>query len=188
MNFEMSIKNKPDMDKLPGKIGARFEKFWKLYVPVMKSIEKKKPVDSRMLRAAYDDARRAYRPFMNIAERSRKYQPKEVQEALFLAYYHIDNMETIGLDLLKNNYKPRRAKRGDSGRTVKAYQELLKFWKHYDKKIDGDYGEATEAAVKEFQKRFNLKVNGRIDSKTAAEFVRSGLSEGKEKTVRKLCK
>lgn len=43
-------------------------------------------------------------------------------------------------------------KKGSKGDTVKEAQNLLKTLKHYNGKIDGDYGDLTVTAVKQFQK------------------------------------
>lgn len=52
------------------------------------------------------------------------------------------------------------SKYGSSGEEVKQIQEKLKRWGYYKGEIDGIYGSKTVAAVKEFQKKNNLKVDG----------------------------
>lgn len=56
--------------------------------------------------------------------------------------------------------------RGDSGKDVKALQSQLKAAGIYAGKIDGDFGPATDAAVRELQRRQGLKVDGIAGPKT----------------------
>lgn len=51
--------------------------------------------------------------------------------------------------------------RGDSGSTVREIQTLLKDWGYYEGSVDGIYGSATEAAVRLFQEKNGLTVDGR---------------------------
>ena len=56
-------------------------------------------------------------------------------------------------------------KKGSKGDSVKLLQELLN--KHgFNLTVDGDFGNKTEEAVKQFQKRLNLTVDGIVGSKT----------------------
>ena len=56
-------------------------------------------------------------------------------------------------------------KKGSKGDSVKLLQELLN--KHgFNLTVDGDFGNKTEAAVKLFQKRYNLVEDGIVGSKT----------------------
>ena len=58
---------------------------------------------------------------------------------------------------------------GDTGSAVRKVQERLKKLGYYTGSIDGDYGNGTKTAVKNFQKRNGLTVNGRVNSKTLAK-------------------
>lgn len=58
--------------------------------------------------------------------------------------------------------------RGDGGKDVKALQSQLKAAGIYAGKIDGDFGPATDAAVRELQRRQGLKVDGIAGPKTRA--------------------
>ena len=49
---------KPDVSKMPGKIKTRFERFWKLYHPVIIKYERDKKVDSDAFNAALKDAKK----------------------------------------------------------------------------------------------------------------------------------
>ena len=51
-------------------------------------------------------------------------------------------------------------KRGSSGSVVSQIQTNLKNWGYYSYEVDGVYGSRTEAAVKSFQKRNGLTVDG----------------------------
>ena len=58
---------------------------------------------------------------------------------------------------------------GDTGSAVKKVQQRLKKLGYYTGSIDGDYGNGTTTAVKNFQKRNGLTVNGKVNSKTLAK-------------------
>ena len=58
---------------------------------------------------------------------------------------------------------------GDSGSAVKKVQQRLKKLGYFSGKVDGDYGNATKTAVKNFQKRNGLTANGKVNSKTLAK-------------------
>ena len=61
-------------------------------------------------------------------------------------------------------------KRGSSGEDVKTLQTGLAKMGYYTKSIDGDYGEKTEAAVKQLQAATGQTVDGWFGSKTCPEF------------------
>ena len=56
--------------------------------------------------------------------------------------------------------------RGSSGSTVKQIQTKLKNWGYYSGAVDGVYGSATESAVKAFQKKNGLTVDGKVGPQT----------------------
>lgn len=58
---------------------------------------------------------------------------------------------------------------GDTGEAVKKVQRRLKKLGYYSGSIDGDYGNGTKTAVKNFQKRNGLSVNGRVNGKTLSK-------------------
>ena len=85
-------------------------------------------------------------------------------------------------------YRPKPAKQGDEGPVVRGYQVFLKDWALYKKKLDGDFGKYTFAAVEKFQKKHRLKVDGKIGKKTAAKVVEIALQdEYKAGTIQKIC-
>ena len=64
--------------------------------------------------------------------------------------------------------------RGSSGSTVKQIQTKLKSWGYYSGGIDGVYGSATEAAVKAFQRKNGLTVDGKAGPQTLQALGISG--------------
>lgn len=67
--------------------------------------------------------------------------------------------------------------KGDKGVRVKHLQEELNrvFPKYSRLKIDGKYGPATEAVIKEFQRRVKINVDGVVGPKTTAELNKLGI-------------
>ena len=59
-------------------------------------------------------------------------------------------------------------KRGSSGATVTEIQRRLKAWGYYDGAVDGIYGSRTEAAVRYFQRKNGLSVDGQVGDQTLA--------------------
>lgn len=58
------------------------------------------------------------------------------------------------------------SKYGSSGSEVKKIQEKLKAWGYYSGNVDGIYGSKTFEAVKKFQRKNNLQVDGIAGTKT----------------------
>lgn len=58
------------------------------------------------------------------------------------------------------------SRQGSSGSEVTQIQTKLKNWGYYTGAIDGKYGSATQKAVKEFQRKNGLTVDGVAGSKT----------------------
>ena len=59
-------------------------------------------------------------------------------------------------------------KRGSSGEDVSAVQKRLKQWGYYAGSVDGIFGYATERAVRWFQEKNGLAVDGVVGPQTAA--------------------
>ncbi|MBR0207514.1 MAG: spore cortex-lytic enzyme [Oscillospiraceae bacterium] len=59
-------------------------------------------------------------------------------------------------------------KRGASGATVTEIQRRLKAWGYYDGAVDGVFGSRTESAVRYFQRRNGLAVDGQVGNQTLA--------------------
>ncbi len=64
--------------------------------------------------------------------------------------------------------KAETLKRGSRGELVKQVQTKLKSWGYYTGTVDGIFGSGTESAVKAFQKKNGLTVDGIVGKKTAA--------------------
>ena len=60
------------------------------------------------------------------------------------------------------------SKYGSTGNEVKQIQTKLKNWGYYKGKIDGIYGSQTLKAVKDFQAKNGLTVDGIVGDKTLA--------------------
>lgn len=59
-------------------------------------------------------------------------------------------------------------KRGSSGATVREIQTRLKNWGYYSGSVDGIYGSQTEKAVRYFQSKNGLSVDGQVGNLTLA--------------------
>ena len=57
-------------------------------------------------------------------------------------------------------------KQGNTGNTVKTIQTKLKRWGYYSGSVDGIFGSKTKEAVKYFQRKNNLTVDGVVGPKT----------------------
>ncbi|MBQ4579878.1 MAG: peptidoglycan-binding protein [Clostridia bacterium] len=64
-------------------------------------------------------------------------------------------------------------KHGDTGSEVKRMQQRLKELGYLNGKADGDFGDATEAAVRYFQQRNGLTVDGKAGTKTLEKLYSS---------------
>lgn len=64
--------------------------------------------------------------------------------------------------------------RGSSGSAVKQIQTKLKNWGYYSGAVDGVYGSGTEKAVKAFQQKNGLTVDGKAGPKTLQALGISG--------------
>lgn len=69
-------------------------------------------------------------------------------------------------------------KQGSRGETVKKMQQKLKNWGYYTGKVDGIYGQQTLNAVKYFQRKNKLAVDGIAGPKTLSAMGISGGSSG----------
>lgn len=59
-------------------------------------------------------------------------------------------------------------KKGATGETVTQIQTRLKEWGYYSGEVDGVYGSKTEAAVRYFQSKNGLSVDGQVGNQTLA--------------------
>lgn len=65
-------------------------------------------------------------------------------------------------------YKVALSKFGSSGDEVYKIQQRLRSWGYYKGEIDGIYGSKTVAAIKKFQQKNNLKIDGVAGGETLA--------------------
>lgn len=68
--------------------------------------------------------------------------------------------------IYKNQQVEALSKYGSSGDEVRQIQEKLKRWGYYNGNVDGIYGSQTTAAVKSFQRKNGLTVDGIAGSQT----------------------
>ncbi len=64
--------------------------------------------------------------------------------------------------------------RGSSGTVVQQIQTKLRSWGYYSGTVDGVYGSATERAVRQFQQKNGLTVDGKAGPRTLAAMGISG--------------
>lgn len=71
---------------------------------------------------------------------------------------------------------------GSTGSAVKKMQQKLKNWGYYTGSVDGIFGSKTREAVKYFQRRNGLAVDGIVGAKTLAALGMSGGGESEQGT------
>ena len=69
-------------------------------------------------------------------------------------------------------------RQGSTGATVKKVQQKLKNWGYYKGKVDGIFGKGTREAVKYFQRKNGLTVDGKVGAKTLAALGITDTSSG----------
>jgi len=79
--------------------------------------------------------------------------------------YSTDELRKAGVDVADNTPTLRRGNQGDE---VADLQMLLDSKYGYDLEVDGNFGKATETAVKDFQKKHGLSADGVVGKKTWA--------------------
>ena len=86
----------------------------------------------------------------------------------------------IGVHVYKNTTVEALSKYGSRGEEVKQIQTKLKRWGYYTGSVDGIYGSKTQEAVKYFQRKNGLTVDGIAGPKTLAAMgiTSSSSSEG----------
>ena len=68
--------------------------------------------------------------------------------------------------LLAEDAQAASYKRGSTGSTVSQIQQKLKNWGYYSGEVDGVFGSRTEAAVRLFQQKNGLSVDGKVGPQT----------------------
>ena len=85
------------------------------------------------------------------------------------------NITLISLSMLVPDASAATYKKGSSGEVVSQIQTKLKNWGYYSGSVDGVYGSKTVEAVKSFQKKNGLTVDGICGTNTLAAL---GLGSG----------
>ena len=78
---------------------------------------------------------------------------------------------TISNSVAPQNAEPAYAavyQQGNKGATVRTIQKKLKNWGYYNGEVDGIFGAKTKEAVKYFQRKNGLKVDGIVGNQTLA--------------------
>ena len=89
----------------------------------------------------------------------------------------LTNARMFAHDAVKGSFTPPVTpvlRPGDTGTEVTQAQVRLKELKYYQGPVDGSYGYGTYAAVRVFQQRHNLPVDGKIGPATRAELFNAG--------------
>ena len=80
--------------------------------------------------------------------------------------YSADELKAAGIDDVREDDNMPTLRRGNQGETVEELQALLNAKFGFSLEIDGNFGKATETAVKEFQKAHGLTADGVAGPKT----------------------
>ena len=81
--------------------------------------------------------------------------------------YSAEELKAAGIDVREDDNMP-TLRRGNQGDEVADLQMLLNSKFGYDLEVDGNFGKATETAVKDFQKKHGLTADGVVGKKTWA--------------------
>ena len=87
---------------------------------------------------------------------------KQKNKIIFIAFL----LGIIFIIIAFQNHAAALSKYGSRGSEVRQIQEKLKRWGYYSGNVDGIYGSQTLAAVKKFQKKNGLTVDGIAGTKT----------------------
>lgn len=88
--------------------------------------------------------------------------------AMALAAIFALNICIITIFSIMPTAKAASYKRGSTGSVVTQIQKKLSAWGYYSGSVDGIYGSATESAVKKFQQKNGLTVDGIVGTATLA--------------------
>lgn len=87
---------------------------------------------------------------------------------IFVIFMLIIVLLSLSATIFKMNEVYALSKYGSTGEEVKQIQTKLKNWGYYKGNIDGIYGSKTVKAVKDFQNKNGLEVDGIVGDKTLA--------------------
>lgn len=85
----------------------------------------------------------------------------------FIQFYEPGKTFKTGAARYSQYFAPRTIYWGNQGEDVKVVQDKLLRWKYYDGRVDGIYGAATYRAIRRFQEKNGLKVDGIVGPSTA---------------------
>lgn len=111
---------------------------------------------------------------------------KKKANKILLIFILIIVLITSSLTIFRMNEVFALSKYGSSGKEVRQIQTKLKNWGYYKGNIDGIYGSQTLKAVKDFQKKNGLTVDGIVGDKTLAALGINS-SGNNSNTSRKQC-
>ncbi len=89
-----------------------------------------------------------------------------------------------GITSIRKIDVPNTTKPGNSGRHVKALQQALKIKGYYKSEIDSSYGEATQEAVKRYQRSVGIKADGIAGNATIKRLFGQNAANYQEPTKR----
>ena len=93
---------------------------------------------------------------------------KKKKSKILVIFILIIILLSLSATIFKMHEVSALSKYGSSGKEVKQIQTKLKNWGYYKGNIDGIYGSQTLKAVKDFQKKNGLTVDGIVGDKTLA--------------------
>ena len=85
---------------------------------------------------------------------------------MLISFVLIVLLITIGVAIFRANEVDALSKYGSSGEEVKQIQTKLKNWGYYKGNVDGIYGTKTFNAVKKFQSKNGLTIDGLVGTNT----------------------
>lgn len=94
---------------------------------------------------------------------------KKITKLTLVMILSIISVACIGATIPSMSYQPVYAavyQQGSTGSTVKTIQRKLKNWGYYNGSVDGVFGSKTKQAVRYFQQKNGLKVDGIVGNNT----------------------
>lgn len=94
---------------------------------------------------------------------------KKITKLTLVMILSIISVACIGATIPSMSYQPVYAavyQQGSTGSTVKTIQRKLKNWGYYNGSVDGIFGSKTKQAVRYFQQKNGLKVDGIVGNNT----------------------
>ena len=89
----------------------------------------------------------------------------------------------VALFLISTTADAAVIKQGSSGETVRKIQTKLKNWGYYDGSVDGIFGSRTEEALRGYQRRTSLRVDGVCGCNSWKKISTAVLGVGRTRTT-----